>query len=243
MKDLSILIPARNELYLQKTIDDIRDNSLLSSEELEILFAEDDGRGQRKTTNLLARRARGKYLMKVDAHCSFSRGFDKALLEQMDNKTILAPLLMPLDGPTWSINGKKKMAQFMFDTNFVMQHAEGEAGESMCLQGSAWMVSKENYWKWNLGDDSMPSWGGQGVELGIKAFMNGGRCMTTDRAYYGHVFRVNNKDFPYERGENPGQKATEELRRRYKNQTIAPLVEKFGYPADWTVDSVLALEK
>ena len=239
MIDLSILIPSKNEPYLQKTIEDIKANVMGNTE---VLSKEDLGIGQRMVTNVLAERAKGKYVMKVDAHCSFSKGFDVELLKIIDNRTILAPILMPLDGETWTINGKKQMSQFVFDTNFVMQHAEGEPGETMCLQGSAWMVSKENYWKWNLGDKTMPSWGGQAAELGIKAFLHGGWCMTTGKAYYGHVFRHVENDFPYDRGEHPGKSATELLAKRYKNKLIAPLIERFNYPADWTPEIVDKLD-
>lgn len=233
--ELSIVIPSKSEPYLEKTVQDLWEHS---EAETEVLFEEDTGIGQRMTTNNLVKRAQGKYIMKVDAHCSFSQGFDKKLLAIIDDKTILAPLLLPLDAEQWVINGHKQMAQFVFDTNFVMQHVKGDAGETMCLQGSAWMVSKDNYWAWNLGDESMPSWGGQGTELGIKAFLNGGRCMTTAEAYYGHLFRHEDKDFPYERGESPGKAAIEELKRRYLNKSIAPLIEKFNYPADWDREKV-----
>lgn len=236
---LSILIPSKNEPYLQQTVEDIERNK---RGDTEVLWAEDDdGLGQRRLTTWLANEAKGEYIMKVDAHCSFAPGFDTVLLDLIDERTILAPILMPLDAQAWTINGKKQMKQFVFDTNFVMQHADGEAGETMCLQGSAWMVSKANYFAWNLGDETLPSWGGQAVELGIKAFLNGGRCMTTDKTYYGHLFRHSDNEFPYDRGEHPGKQATEELKRRYKNIGIAPLIERFKYPADWTVDSVLDL--
>lgn len=281
MSKLSILIPARNEPFLQRTIAGILDNTkgdtdiwvgldgcMYGDGSIEKNFPDLDLKrvvmqnnakrlhfyvsgekkgqglkplGQRAMTNVLARAAKKwskpECFMKVDAHCSFSRSFDVEMMDVMDDRTILAPILLPLEPFTWTINGKKKMTQFVFDTEFVMQHAEGDVGDTMCLQGSAWMVGADNYWKWDLGDETMPSWGGQGVELGIKAFLNGGRCRTTASAYYGHVFRQSNEEFPYDRGENPGKEATEELRRRYLNK-VAQLVEKFNYPADWSPQKV-----
>lgn len=185
--------------------------------------------GQRAITNKLAELAKGEYIMKCDAHVSFSKGFDTALLSEIDNKTILAPLLLVLDPVTWAVNGKKQMAQFRFDNNFVMQHADGDVGETMCLQGSCWMISKENYFKWNVCDETLGSWGGQSVELGIKAYLNGGICKTTRSAYYGHVFRHLNEEFPYDRGDNPGKFATEELKRRYENDPkVIELIAKYS---------------
>jgi len=226
MAKLSIIIPSRQEPLLQKTIEDIK---LHAEGDIEILAEEDVGLGQRGLTNKLARRATGEYLMKLDAHCSLSQSFDVKLLAEMDDKTILAPLLLPLDGDTWAINGKKQMAQFVFDENFVMQHAEGDVGETMALQGSCWVISKKNYFDWNVCDESLGSWGGQAAELGIKAWLNGGRCKTTRSAYYGHVFRHKDEEFPYNRGEDPGKFATQELKRRYKNDPhIKELRDKFA---------------
>lgn len=220
--DIQVIIPWRNEPLIDKTVKDILDHS-----ESDIIVSpiQDKGRGQRAITRETVERSKAKYIIKTDAHCSFSQGFDTTLLDLMDDKTILAPLLMPLDPISWAVNGKKQMAQFIFDRELVMQHQDGEAGETMCLQGSFFMVSRENYLNWDLDGDDMPSWGGQGVELGIKAFLNDGRCMTTDKAYYGHVFRMEDKDFPYDRGENPGKEATEILKKKY-SKLIEPLFKK-----------------
>jgi len=224
---LSIIIPARNEQWLDKTVEDINQHA---EGDFEVLVGNDvNGIGQRAMMNVLAKQATGDYIMKTDGHCSFSQGFDVKLLAEMDDKTILAPLLLPLDADNWAINGKKQMAQFVFDDNFVMQHAEGDVGETMCLQGSAWVISKENYFGWNVCDESLGSWGGQAAELGIAAWLNGGRCKTTRSAYYGHLFRHKDEEFPYERGEDPGKFATQELKRRYRNdQRIKELRQKFG---------------
>lgn len=252
---ISILIPARNEKYLQKTIEDILENA---TGDIEILLGmdgqqqvgfvdfKDDKRlkahlethpiGQRAITNKLVEKAQGDFIMKVDAHCSFGYGFDQKMLKDMQKDWVLSPYMMVLDGDEWAVKPEKKSSQYVFGTNMVMEYGQEKAGllnETMCLQGSCWMVSKGNYLKWELGEEEMGSWGGQGVELGIKAFLGGGTCMTTKETYYAHVFRTTDADFPYERGETPGKQANDELIKRYRNETIRPLVEKFGYPLDW----------
>lgn len=268
MTRLSVLIPSKNEPYLQRTVEDIL-NKIEGDTEIIVgldrcketpnqRILDDDrvrwvtndllemlpktqgkeNQGQRAMTNCLARLSEAEYLMKVDAHCSFSQGFDTALLSEIDNKTILAPLLLVLDPITWAVNGKKQMAQFGFDKNLVMQHLEGDVGETPCLQGCAWMVSKDNYWKWNLGDETLPSWGMQGVELGIKAYLNGGICKTTRSAYVGHLFRHKDEEFPYEREKEPGKLANEIMKSRYLNQSIAGLIRKYNYFCDWTLEDV-----
>lgn len=245
-RSLSILIPSKNEPYLKQTLEDIIKHSETSPQILvgldgwqpdfemsEVTFIHRDNIGQRAITNELFRYSNGDYVMKTDAHCSFGQGFDRKMLEEIDDKTILTPQMGVLDPINWAINGRKLTTNYVFDKNFVMQYGE-PAEETMCLQGSCWMISRENYWYWNVCDETLGSWGGQGVELGIAAWLNGGRCKSTKSTFYGHVFRHSDKDFPYDRGDDPGRFATEELKRRYQDDPeVLELVRKYNYPCDW----------
>lgn len=235
---LSILIPTRLEKYLGRTIADIKEHAVTNPE---ILFEEDTGLGQRGITHKLAREAKGEYVMKVDAHMSFGPGFDKIMLEDMEPNIILMPYMMRLDAENWTVVGKHATSRYGFGPDFIqnfLPETDELKPESMCVQGAAWLISKENYFKWGIEDPEMPSWGGQGVEMGIKAFLNGGKCKTTKETYAAHLFRAKPEDFPYQRDEHPGKAATEILVRRYKNKSIMPLVEKFGYPLGWTSDII-----
>src|SRR3989344_3549303 len=94
MKDLSILIPARNEMFLKNTIDDILKNIEADTEVIAILdglwakpeipqharvkiIYVPESVGQRAATNLACKLSKAKYVMKIDAHCSFDKGFDR----------------------------------------------------------------------------------------------------------------------------------------------------------------------
>ena len=236
---ISVIIPSLNEPYLEKTVADIQQHAV---GEIEILVGDDavEKLGQRALMNKLARQAKGEYIMKCDAHCSFGPGFDKIMLEDMDDKTIMAPFLLPLDGETWTLSNNRH-SSFVFDTNLVMHHAPNNdelVNETMCLQGSCFLTTTENYWKWNLCDQSYGSWGQQAVELGIQAYLHGGVCKTTKKTYYGHVFRHNEIDFPYKRDNAPGKRANELMKQRFLNKSIAGLIEKFDFPLDWTPEKV-----
>lgn len=210
-----------------------------------ILYREDPGIGQRALINSLVKLSTAKYIMKVDAHCSFSPGFDVALLKDMDDRTIMAPYLLPLDAENWKPKHFPKMSEYVFDSNLVMQHAKESSSdlivETMCLQGSAWLVNREKFWEWDLCDESLGSWGMQGTELGIRAYLNGARCVTNKKAFYAHLFRENESQFPYERNKEEIAKTRDEFVKRYKNKRIAGLIEKYNYPADWTKENVLDL--
>lgn len=118
--DLSILIPARNEMFLARTVEDLLQNMRGNTEIIVVLDGAPadpplpwDKRvhvithavaiGQRAATNEAARLARGKYLMKVDAHCAFDDGFDVKMLEAIaghDDWTMV-PLMRNLHAFDW----------------------------------------------------------------------------------------------------------------------------------------------
>jgi len=104
-RDLSILIPARNEMFLKKTIDNILENIEADTEVIAVLDGywpeepiPDHERvviihysksiGQRAATNVAARMSGAKYVMKVDAHCAFDKGFDAKLIKDCDYDTV-----------------------------------------------------------------------------------------------------------------------------------------------------------
>jgi hypothetical protein len=96
--DLSILIPARNEMFLSKTVEDIlrhktgnteiivgldgewADPGVVDHPDVRILYVS-ESIGQRAMTNTLCRLSTAKYVMKLDAHCSMAKGFDTSMLE------------------------------------------------------------------------------------------------------------------------------------------------------------------
>jgi glycosyltransferase involved in cell wall biosynthesis len=233
---ITVIIPTKNEPYLNQTIADIEANA---SGVVEIIIGDDAvaNIGQRAMMNALARKAEGEYIMKLDAHCSLGKGWDKIMLEDMQDNWILAPYLLPLDVERWQVKTGPRHSLYYFDTNLVMQHGENneeEVNETMCLQGSCFLVATKNYWDWNLCDEELGSWGGQGVELGIKAFLNGGKCMTTKKTYYGHWFRTKEEEFPYLRDMKKIRESQKNVIEKLKTKAIAPLIEKWNFPCDWT---------
>ena len=99
--DLSVLIPARAERWLPRTVDGVLERS---SDRTEVIVALDgewspdplpqhprlsvlylpDPVGQRAATNLAARASQARWVMKLDAHCILSPGFDEVLMDAME---------------------------------------------------------------------------------------------------------------------------------------------------------------
>ena len=121
MRDLSVIIPARQEMFLAKTIENILENIEADTE----IIAVCDGNwpdppvfdhprvtilfnpvpvGQRAATNQGARLSQAKFLMKADAHCAFGKGFDRILIEDCKYDWTMIPALYNLHAFDWKCN-------------------------------------------------------------------------------------------------------------------------------------------
>lgn len=111
--ELSVLIPARSEEFLARTIQDILDHSEADTEVIAVcdggwppvevpdhprvtLIYHPKAIGQRAATNEAARLSRAKFVMKCDAHCSFDQGFDRKLMADYEPGWTVIPRLYNL---------------------------------------------------------------------------------------------------------------------------------------------------
>ena len=135
MAKVSIIIPARNEKHLNRTLKEIYEKAtgdfeiivglngkteypLLTKEEAPELW---DGRitiheekeniGLKPMINKLAQIASGKYIYKSDAHCAFGKGFDEILQSEMRDDWIVMPRFKIIK-EDWSIQMKEGQEEF-----------------------------------------------------------------------------------------------------------------------------------
>jgi glycosyltransferase involved in cell wall biosynthesis len=123
MRKLSVIIPARNEEFLERTINSVLDNAELDTEVIAILdgywpnpsIPDRDGVvfvhhtksiGQRAATNEGARISQARFIMKLDAHCIVDKGFDRKLIEpyekgELSGQTTSIPRMYNLYGFDW----------------------------------------------------------------------------------------------------------------------------------------------
>ena len=118
--DLSILIPARNEMFVSNTVEDILRNKrgnteiivgldgqwaepgIVAHPDVTVVYVP-ESIGQRAMTNRLCQLSQSKYVAKCDAHVAFSEGFDVELMSAMqghDNWTIV-PTMKNLHAFDW----------------------------------------------------------------------------------------------------------------------------------------------
>jgi glycosyltransferase involved in cell wall biosynthesis len=116
--DLSVLIPARNEMFLSNTIDSVLANS---SDRTEVIVVADGAWpnpvlkdhprvtlihntvpvGQRAAVNQAARLSTAKFIMKLDAHCAVDKDFDLKLMSNIKYNWTVVPRLYNLHVFNW----------------------------------------------------------------------------------------------------------------------------------------------
>jgi hypothetical protein len=298
---LSILIPARNEMWLNKTIEDILKNS---EAETEVIVGLDgqwgtepipqhprvtvvyypESIGQRAMTNRLCSLSKAKYVMKVDAHCAFDKGFDKKLIEDMDDNWTVVPAMKNLhvfdwvcecgfrkyQGPTipcpkcgkemkrdikWYAKPSPYSTSYRFNNQLEFKYfgeykakQKGDIVDTMSLQGSCFMLTREKYLELDICDESWGSWGGQGAEVAIKTWLSGGEVKVNKKTWYAHLFRTQGGDFgfPYPNPGSEQKKAKNTLRDTFLNdkwdKAVRPLswiVDKFSPVPDWNTKGII----
>ena len=130
MAKLTVIIPARHELYLQQTVADLLQKATGDIEVIVVLdgywpdppLAEDprlitihrERQGMRAGINAAAAIAHGKYIMKVDAHCLFPQGFDEAMKADCDGDWVVIPRRYSLDLEHWTVKFDKQFVDYEY---------------------------------------------------------------------------------------------------------------------------------
>lgn len=129
---------------------------------------------------------------------------------------------------------------------------QGEITETMSLQGSCWMLTRDKYWELDVCDENFGSWGSQGIEVAVKTWLSGGRVVCNRKTWYAHMFRTQGGDFgfPYEIKWSDQEKAKSFAKDLFFNnkwplqkRPLSWLVEKFWPVAGWTDEDLKKLKE
>lgn len=315
---LSIIIPARSEMFLARTIQDILENLEAETEVIAVLdgaWADPgipqnnrvnviyvpESIGQRAATNLGVRLSKSKFVCKIDAHCSFDKGFDRKMIERFketgDNVTMVPTMrnLWAFDwkcyhcgwkkyqGPTpekcgqcgktdkirrkmlWIGKERPQSNSYCFDPEPHFQYfreynkrpeirkqvEETQLSETMSLQGSCFMCTRDKYWELKLCDEEFGSWGNQGIEVAVKTWLSGGKVMVNHKTWYAHMFRTQGGDFsfPYEQRGREVQRTKANVRKQIwlgklpkQKKPLSWLIERFMPVPGWTDEKLKELK-
>lgn len=226
---ISIIIPARNEQFLQNTIKE-----LLTKAEGEIeIYAVLDGywpdpaleddprlhiihrgksRGMRAAINAAVALSKGEYLMKIDAHCMVSQGYDVALMKDCEDDWVVVPRRKRLDAENWKIEDTRKPdIDYMFlscpndpsdwggaglhGKNWDAKNKDPELkkvliDDLMSFQGSCWFMKKSYFHFLELMDEeTYGTFAQEAPEIGLKCWLSGGRVIVNKNVWYAHLHK------------------------------------------------------
>jgi glycosyltransferase involved in cell wall biosynthesis len=120
---VSVIIPSRDERYLQQTIDDVLSKS---AGEVEVIVSLDgywpkqvlrsdkrvivlhrgtvqNSKGMRESINAGVAISSGRFIMKLDEHCLMNKGWDKVLAETCEDNWVVIPRRYRLEPETWTV--------------------------------------------------------------------------------------------------------------------------------------------
>lgn len=233
MGKVSILIPARREVFalangqttLSRTVEEVYAKA---RGEFEVLVAFDGkpyedlrerknlrvwrypvARGTKVVLNELVGHATGEYVMKLDAHCALSEGFDVELAQSCQDTWLLTPRFYTLNTDTWSPRDAKHTDYFLLpcpltDPKLYRFQAGGywpertreraayEIDENLKTHGSSFFLRKSFYERMGGCDETHPdSASGEDAELSLKTWLGPweGRVMVNKRVWVSHMHK------------------------------------------------------
>jgi glycosyltransferase involved in cell wall biosynthesis len=252
---ISIIIPARNEPYLQKTIDDLflkaagdievvavldgywPDPPLKSYRRLKIIHR-GTARGMRAGINAGARIAQGKYLMKCDAHCCFDPGFDEKLKADCEPDWTVVPRRYGLNVETW--NRTDKLYEFEYIEKGTLKGRkwpeyadrvkDQEIVDLMTSQGSCWFTHLDRFWELGgLDEINYGIMGREAQETCLKTWLSGGRYVLNRKTWYAHWSKPKKHVI-----KNPEKsKSVAAIQAEFPEEKLLPLIERFAPVPGW----------
>ena len=232
---VSIIIPSRNEPFLQHTIDDILAKAAGEIEVIVVLDGywpnpqlRDDSRvivlhrgqamGMRAAVNAGAAIAKGKYLMKCDAHCMFAPGFDRVLAADCDDNWVVIPRRFRLDAQNWAIEQPSEREPtidyqyIMYPGKFRPPSLHGFRWDDrtkarkdvliddvLSFQGSCWFMPKAHFDRRHFltieGYNGLPQQ--EAEEIGLTTWLSGGRVVVNKNTWYAHLHKGGKQDRGY----------------------------------------------
>lgn len=219
---LSVIIPSYKDPLLQKTIDSLLENSELGAE-LEIIAVLDGywpqvplkndlrvkilhlgkNRGMRGAINAGVLISKGEFIMRTDEHCMFGKGYDRILLENIEDNWIVTPRRYFLNPVEWKvmdippvdymrllIDKRPKFTGVVWHDR-TKQKKYIMIDETMAMQGSCWIM-KRSWWNKVIGELQSEGYGTHlqdSHEMVFKIWQAGGKLMVNKNTWYAHKHR------------------------------------------------------
>lgn len=276
---VSIIIPSRNEKYLSHTISDVL---IKASGDIEVIAILDgywpptceilqdkrvkyihftESRGMRNAINSGIHIARNDFILKTDAHCLFSPGYDVQLINDqkkyLSDSTITVPRRYALDPDKWEIIDNPK---YPIDYMYLSKDLHGETwttrnrdvtlaykkiDDLMSSQGSCWFMKRDYFINGigGLDSDTYGTFYNEFQEIGFKTWLSGGRVVVNKSLHYAHWHKPKEVGRGYKLADQEQQKTIDAIEKfrdpKYKGfkrqiHSLQWLVDKFSPVPTWT---------
>ena len=192
---VSVIIPVADAdmEYIDRTAANI---TAMAIGPVEILRDHDyKHEGHRVMMNRMAKRAKGKYLFRLDAHCAMSPSWDARMKTSCGEKTIVAAIVDSLDVETWRGSGVD-MGLVILDSKMDNTYPPWKRlvdrnieEPTMGLGGCNYMIQKNHYWYHEGCDEELGIREAGGLEWSLKAWLTGGRVIIRTDVVCCHLFR------------------------------------------------------
>lgn len=222
---LSIIIPSYKDPLLLKTTESLLENSELPIDEMEIIIVLDgywtspidDPRvkvvhlgkngGMRNAINIGVKVSTGEYIMRVDEHQVFGKGYDRILLQDIEDNWIVTPRryfldvvkwevmdIEPIDNEKLMIDNTRKKFTAVKQRDLDKKTLDVKIAEKTAMQGSCWIM-KRTWWDKVIGELQSEGYGTHyqdSIEMLFKTWQAGGKLMVNKNTWHAHKHR----DFP-----------------------------------------------
>lgn len=196
MSKVSIIIPARNEKYLLRTLQDIYEKA---TGDFEVIVGFNGGPTQEQSkflnqhpypnfkwysalpqiglkpmVNKIASMATGKYLLKADAHTMWGEGFDEILQADMEDNWVVTPRFYVLDAEKWQVQDERFYDYFYLCCPFTDKRGLRFKAGGHWLERTQDRLNKHYYNSINYPDglDETPQMHGSGWFVNRDYFLN-----------------------------------------------------------------------
>lgn len=214
---ISVIIPARNEPHLNETVR----RAILQADHLVEVLVVLDGptdypiqeyeglrifhnlkpTGMRNCINDAAGQARGKYFLKLDAHCLLGQGYDSILKREYEEGSVFTARRYNLDLDGWNCFGdpvdyfylncpwthKRYSLQSMPWVRRTKERKNIPVDDQMTIHGGMWFMSAEHFsWLGGLDPFGYGQFAGEPQEICMKTWMGGRKVRVTKNTWYAH---------------------------------------------------------
>jgi hypothetical protein len=214
----SVIIAARNEIYLNKTIENLLE---MATGEIEILvgldgydynvltdnrikvFKEINPIGRREISNKLVKEATGKFLFEADAHIKMlTLGWDTRLKCICDENTIVGCVIDSINEENWESEGNRWIGNNVdknLNWSFNLKENKEKVQESLSFFSCAWMIQKDTFWNYGGHKDYLGKFVNEDIEWTCNIQLTGGKIFIRTDVICSHLFR---NEFPYKNNDD-----------------------------------------